>query len=603
MLPEMFSGSLTVCPVEMIPSEFIDDLLARTDIVDLIDQYVPLKKGGANYMACCPFHKEKSPSFSVSPGKQFYHCFGCGAHGSAIGFVMEYQGLSFTEAVQLLADRAGMAVPQVKGGRQENAEQRAARKQQQDSLEQTVQTAADFYTQQLSQHLQAQNYLQKRGLSAEIAKHYGIGYAPEGWQPLSQAFKDYPNPFLLASGMVVDNEGKQYDRFRHRIMFPIRAVSGRIIGFGGRVLDDSKPKYLNSPDTPLFDKGKNLYGLYEAREAIRDKGRVLVVEGYMDVVALAQFGIGYAVAALGTATTADHIKLLMRHSDDIYFCFDGDTAGKKAAWRALENALPQLQDGKSLHFLFLPEQHDPDSYIRQYGEKTFEDMLLHQSKPLSAYFWDALTEHSDLQTQEGKAELVKQAAPLLKQIAAPTLSFLLKQELSQKTGIDPANLAYLMGQAAPQKHVQARTYKLPQQDFRQPETVALPHKQIRTLLFNPQWAEYVVFPDYLALEGDLGCLAELANFFGSKTQATAAQAIEHYRDTIYAPTIEHIFSHTLYNQESFSDSSEEKLQEFRDGIVRLIQDAKNVQIEYLKQRSKVGLSSEEKKLLLQLLKK
>ena len=498
----------------MIPQDFIDDLIARTDIVDLIDQYVPLKKSGANYMACCPFHKEKSPSFSVSPSKQFYHCFSCGEHGSAIGFVMKYQGLGFVEAVQLLADRVGMVVPNVRGNNEDSAAHRAAKKQQQQTLENTVQAACEFYHQQLPLNSQAIDYTNKRGLTSDIITHYGIGYAPDGWQPLAQIFQPYPSVSLVESGMVLDNEGKHYDRFRHRLMFPIRNVSGQVIGFGGRVLDDSKPKYLNSPDTPLFDKGKNLYGLYEARQAIKDAGRILVVEGYMDVVALAQFGVGYAVAALGTATTAEHIKILFRQTDSVYFCFDGDGAGRKAAWRALENALPQLKDDKSLNFLFLPENHDPDSFVRAFGRKRFEEALLHESKPLSVYFWDALTENVDISHQEGKAELVKSAAPLLNQMTqAPALAYLLKQELSTKTGIDPSNLAYLMGQAAPRRHVEAKSYQLPPESFRQPETLTLVQKQIRALLLNPQWAQYVVFPDYLPLSGGLNALLALAKFY------------------------------------------------------------------------------------------
>lgn len=440
----------------MIPSDFIDELLAKTDIVDIIDEQVPLKKGGANYMACCPFHKEKTPSFSVSPTKQFYHCFSCGAHGSAIGFVMEHQGLSFPEAVQFLADRVGMIVPKVRG-QNDNPEVRAERKKKQQTLEETTAAAADFYAQQLKFNPAAKAYLDKRGLSAEVIAHYGLGYAPDGWQPLTQVFQPYPNTALVDTGMVIDNEGRYYDRFRHRIMFPIRNPRGQVIGFGGRVLDDSKPKYLNSPDTPLFDKGKNLYGLYEGRAAVKEVGRILVVEGYMDVVALAQFGVGYGVAALGTATTAEHVKILMRQADSIYFCFDGDSAGRKAAWRALENALPQLKDDKSLHFLFLPEEHDPDSYIRAYGKAQFEDALLNQSKPLSEYFWEHLSDGIHLNTQEGKAELVKTSSPLLAQITAPALAYLLKQRLSELVGIDPDNLAQLLGQEAPKRHVKQKT--------------------------------------------------------------------------------------------------------------------------------------------------
>lgn len=584
----------------MIPHDFIDDLLAKVDIVDIIDQYVPLKKGGANYMACCPFHKEKSPSFSVSPSKQFYHCFGCGAHGSAIGFIMEHQGLSFVEAVQFLADRVGMTVPNVRGENPISAEQRAAKKQHQHTLESTVQAACDFYRQQLTQNKQAQNYLQQRGLSPEIVAHYGIGYAPDDWRALAQIAQPYPNDFLLESGMVLDNDGKQYDRFRHRIMFPIRGVSGNVIGFGGRVLDDSKPKYLNSPDTPLFDKGKNLYGLYEARQAIKDADKIVVVEGYMDVVALAQFGVGYAVAALGTATTAEHIKLLFRHTDSVYFCFDGDEAGRKAAWRALENALPQLKDDKSLHFLFLPEQHDPDSFVREFGRARFEEALLHESKPLSEYFWDALTSGSDTRTQEGKAELVKHAAPLLRQITqAPALAYLLKQELSQITGIDPNNLAHLMGQAAPKRHVAAKSYKLPRESFRQPAPISLIQKQIRTLLLNPEWAEYVVFPDYLDTDDEFACLLALAQLYRERGALAAAQTLEHFRDSQFAPTLDYIFRHTLHNDEALLDSSAEKCQEFQDGIKKMVHELKREHINRLRQKG--NLSADEQRLLVQLL--
>lgn len=581
----------------MIPADFIDDLLAKTDIVDIIDQYVPLKKGGANYMACCPFHKEKSPSFSVSPNKQFYHCFGCGAHGSAIGFIMEYQGLSFTEAVQFLADRVGMIVPQ-HALTTESPERRQERKKQQQSLEHITQTAAEFYQQQLAQTPAAQHYLQQRGLTPEIIHTYGIGYAPNHWQTLSQIYQPYPQPLLIDSGMVIENEGKHYDRFRHRITFPIRNINGQIIGFGGRVLDDSKPKYLNSPDTPLFDKGKNLYGLYEARSAIRDKARVLVVEGYMDVVSLAQFGIHYAVAALGTATTAEHIKLLMRQTDNIYFCFDGDTAGQKAAWRALENALPQLKDDKSLHFLFLPEQHDPDSYIRQFGTARFEDALLHQSQPLSRYFWQGLSQNLNLASHEGKAELIKKATPLLQQITAPALSFLLKQELSQLSGIDLNNLAQLLGQVAPQRTVRPQHYHLPRESHRLPESLSLVQKQIRSLLHHPEWAKWVHLPDYLPIQNEAACLLALADFFKHQPK-TIAQALEHFRDSPFHLFIEHIIQESQKNDDIQAHTENDELA-FQEGIERLTQQLKQEQLDHLKQKGK-QLSPEEKKLLLHLL--
>lgn len=586
----------------MIPSEFIDELLAKVDIVDIIDEHVPLKKGGANYMACCPFHKEKSPSFSVSPHKQFYHCFGCGAHGSAIGFIMEYQGLSFTEAVQYLADRVGMTVPRTHG-RQENPEQRAERKKKQQTLEETTEAAAAFYRGRLKQDTRAQEYLRTRGLSPEIIEHYGLGYAPDGWQPLAQVFQPYPNTPLMESGMLVEKDGRHYDRFRDRIMFPIRNLRGQVIGFGGRVLDKGEPKYLNSPETPLFDKGRNLYGLHEGRAAVKEAGRILVVEGYMDVVALAQFGIGYGAAALGTATTADHIKLLMRQTDSIYFCFDGDRAGKKAAWRALENALPQLKDDKSLHFLFLPEEHDPDSYIRAYGKNRFEDALLNQSKPLSEYFWEHLSDGLNLNTQEGKAELVKTSSPLLAQITAPALGFLLRQRLAELVGIDSADLARLMGEESPKRQARQKNYKLPKETFRQPQMSTLAERQIRSLLINPAWASYIELPEYLTLTGDFACLANLAELIKSRPQPpTGAHILEHMRGSPYEATINRIFQSTLNDPETLEGSSEEDLANFRHGMTKLFNELKNTQIETLKEKNRqTGLNENEKKLLLALL--
>ena len=585
----------------MIPSDFIDELLAKVDIVDIIDEQVPLKKGGANYMACCPFHKEKTPSFSVSPTKQFYHCFSCGAHGSAIGFVMEHQGLSFPEAVQFLADRVGMVVPKVRG-QNDKPEIRAERKKKQQTLEETTAAAADFYAQQLKFNPTAKAYLDKRGLSAEVIAHYGLGYAPDGWQPLAQVFQPYPNTALVDTGMVIDNEGRHYDRFRHRIMFPIRNPRGQVIGFGGRVLDDSKPKYLNSPDTPLFDKGKNLYGLYEGRAAVKETGRILVVEGYMDVVALAQFGVGYGVAALGTATTAEHVKILMRQADSIYFCFDGDSAGRKAAWRALENALPQLKDDKSLHFLFLPEEHDPDSYIRAYGKAQFEDALLNQSKPLSEYFWEHLSDGINLNTQEGKAELVKTSSPLLAQITAPALAYLLKQRLSELVGIDPDNLARLLGQEAPKRHVKQKSYKLPPISVKQPVMLTLVQRQIRSLLINPDWAAYIDLPDYLVLDGDFACLANLAESIKNHAAVPeTAQVLEYMRGSPYEETINRIF-HSTHQSEEMNSSSEEDCENFQIGMKKLLNELKYSQIEALKQKSlKSGLGESEKKLLLSLL--
>lgn len=422
----------------MIPESFIQELISRVDIVDVIDKWVPLKKAGANYSACCPFHKEKSPSFTVSPVKQFYHCFGCGAHGTAIGFVMEYQGLSFIEAVHELAKLAGMIVPQeTKPAETGQNTNQPSRKAHSPDMHEALQAASRYYRHQLRQSQRAIQYLKQRGLSGEIAAQFQIGYAPAEWQNLANVFPDYEAEVLTEVGLVIENEqGRRYDRFRDRIMFPIHNQKGQIIGFGGRVIESSadNPKYLNSPETPLFQKGYELYGLFLARRAIREAEVALVVEGYMDVVALAQFGIGYAVAALGTATTPAHISKLMRQSEHIVFCFDGDAAGQKAAWRAAMNALPALTDQLRLSFLFLPETHDPDSYIREYGKAGFEQAL-QTALPLSQYLLQQLTKENPLRSQEDRVKLLNACEPILKEIRAQKLSLLLRKEIAQKTGI------------------------------------------------------------------------------------------------------------------------------------------------------------------------
>lgn len=416
----------------MIPDSFIQDLLNRIDIVDVIDRSVPLKKAGANYSACCPFHNEKSPSFTVSPTKQFYHCFGCGAHGSAIGFVMEYQGISFVEAVHELAKSVGMIVPQ------ETRPAEVARAKVIPGLQEVMQQAANYYKAELKKSSRAIEYLKGRGLSGQVAARFQVGYAPAGWQSLETVFSDYRHEVLQTAGLVIDNEqGRRYDRFRDRIMFPIHDQKGQVIGFGGRVLestDAAGAKYLNSPETPLFQKGQELYGLFLARRAIREAGRVLVVEGYMDVVALAQYGIEYAVAALGTATTPTHITKLMRQTDDIIFCFDGDNAGRSAAWRAAMNALPALKDGLRLSFLFLPAEHDPDSYVREFGKETFE-ALMEQALPLSQYLVQELSAKNPLQSQEDRVQFLNEAEPILKQIQAPRLALLLRKRIAELADI------------------------------------------------------------------------------------------------------------------------------------------------------------------------
>ncbi len=407
----------------MIPDSFKQDLLNRVDVVELIERYVPLKKGGANYVACCPFHSEKSPSFTVSPTKQFYHCFGCGAHGNAISFLMEYQGLGYVEAVKELADSVGMKMPEF---------ERSGRKEAPgpDLLE-IMERASRYYREQLKESTAAIDYLKGRGLTGKIAARFGIGYAPAGWQSLQSVFTDYEGKALKEAGLVIDAEGgRRYDRFRDRIMFPILSQRGAVIGFGGRVLGAGEPKYLNSPETPLFEKGRELYGLPQARDAIRAKTRVVVVEGYMDAVALAQHGIEYAVATLGTATSPVHLQKLFRMIDEVVFCFDGDAAGRRAAWHALEVSLPVLADNKAVRFMFLPAEDDPDSFVRARGAAEFEAMVA-DARPLSDYLLSELRARVDMKTPEGRARLIAEGKPLLKRVAAPALQLQLLRQLSE----------------------------------------------------------------------------------------------------------------------------------------------------------------------------
>lgn len=427
----------------MIPNDFLQTLLSRVDIVEVIDHYVPLKKAGANYAACCPFHNEKSPSFTVSPSKQFYHCFGCGAHGTAIGFLMEYAGKSFPDAVADLAREVGLEVP-----RDERPGDAARRGEAQD-LSALLVTAATFYRAQLKDTPRAIDYLKDRGLTGTVAARFGIGYAPDGWQPLAAAFTDYEATGLETAGLVITGDGgKRYDRFRDRIMFPIHDGRGQVIGFGGRVLGSGEPKYLNSPETPLFSKGRELYGLYLARNAIRDAGRVVVVEGYMDVVALAQHGVEYAVATLGTATTPTHVQKLFRLTDTVVFCFDGDNAGRKAAWRALENTLPVLTDGKNAQFLFLPDGNDPDDFVRQRGREAFES-LVKEALPLSAFLLRELAAQHPPTSAEGRAALAAAAKPHLAALGAPILAALVRRELAALTGLPEGEMRNLLPQAPP----------------------------------------------------------------------------------------------------------------------------------------------------------
>jgi DNA primase len=400
----------------VIPDSFKQDLLNRVDIVDVVSRYVQLKKGGANYLGLCPFHGEKTPSFTVSPAKQFYHCFGCAAHGNAIGFLMAYAGLGYVDAVKDLAAAVGMQVPEVRAPGPEEA----ARKERETDLYAVMEKAMDFYRAELKKSPPAIEYLKRRGLTGEIAARFRIGYAPDDWQALKSVFKEYSESPLVECGLVIENEGKRYDRFRDRIMFPIFSARGAVVGFGGRVIADGEPKYLNSPETPLFEKGREVYGLVQARDSIRSAGRALVVEGYMDVVALAQFDVGYAVATLGTATTPVHVSKLLKLADELVFCFDGDAAGRKAAWRALEVSLPLALDHKPLRFLFLPEGEDPDTYVRGHGKEGFEK-LAGEAQTLSQFLLGELRSQSDLGTAEGRSRFLAEARPHVQRIAAPAL--------------------------------------------------------------------------------------------------------------------------------------------------------------------------------------
>jgi DNA primase len=431
-----------------IPQSFIQELLSRVDVVDIVGKYVQLKKGGANFMGLCPFHGEKSPSFSVSPTKQFFHCFGCGKNGNAIGFLMEHAGMTFIEAVKDLAQQTGMVVPEEQQSPEDRAKA-AAQKAKQDSLSDVLEKAGDAYREQLRITPHAVEYLKGRGLSGQIAKRFGLGYAPEGWRSLASIFPKYDDPLLAESGLVIVNEedDKRYDRFRDRIMFPIRNIKGECIGFGGRVIGSGTPKYLNSPETPVFHKGRELYGLYEAREALHSAGYVLVTEGYMDVVALAQLGFANAVATLGTACTPDHVQKLFRFTDSVVFSFDGDGAGRRAARKALDGALPYATDVRSIKFLFLPAEHDPDSYVREFGQEAFAEQI-QQAMPLSRFLIDAASVDCNLQTAEGRARLSSQARPLWQLLPDGALKQQLLSELAQLIQLETAGLEKLWGQQA-----------------------------------------------------------------------------------------------------------------------------------------------------------
>jgi DNA primase len=435
----------------MIPQSFIDDLLSRVDAAELIGRYVPLKRKGGNMHGLCPFHKEKSPSFTVSISKQFYHCFGCGKNGTALGFVIEHLGMTFPQAVEMLSTGQGLVVPQDDSRPQ--AESTALPKEKRQALSARMEEAKKFYRWGLGQSQEARDYLKGRGLNGEIAAHFGIGYVPGDRQNLKQVFADYEtSPELIECGLVsVPDEGSRdgsrmgrFDRFKARVMFPIRNIRGEIIGFGGRIIGQGEPKYLNSPETPIFAKGNELYGLFEARQDIRSKGYALVTEGYMDVVGLAQFGYRNAVATLGTAVTATHVQLLYKHTDRVVFAFDGDSAGRKAAWRALEASLPYMQDGRRIEFLFLPAEHDPDSFLREKGVPAFESALS-QAVALSEYLSEEVASRYDLSKAEGKAEAAAMLSPLIKKVRPGAYRSALISGLAESWGLTDDQLEQYVG--------------------------------------------------------------------------------------------------------------------------------------------------------------
>lgn len=563
----------------LIPREFINDLLLRVDIVDLIDSHVPLKKAGSNYMARCPFHNEKSPSFSVNRNKQFYHCFGCGVSGNAVSFLMDYSHLGFVEAIEELASFVGIDLPREAGTSQFSPQQDNLKE-----LYQLLDEVARFYAAQLrAANPQAQpaiTYLKNRGVSGQIAKTFWLGYAPEQWDTL---LKQFPEKALLELGLLVKNDnGKQYERFRGRVMFPIRDKRGRVIGFGGRVLDNSQPKYMNSPESSVFTKGQHVYGIYELLQKNSKPGRILVVEGYMDVIALAQFGIDYAVATLGTATSKAHIDLLFRISSELVFCFDGDKAGQQAAWRATEAALPSLRDGRQVRIMLLPEGHDPDSLVRAEGVENFVRRVS-SAQALSDYFFAHFTTALDLSTMEGRAKLAATAKPYIEQLPQGIFRQMMEsqlKQLSQATELEFSQIPTTLNQ----------TLDKPKPKIKKqlsPARVA-----IALLLQNPHLAESVVekIPEWEGLEfPGLDVLKILLhNIFNYPTANTGA-LVEIYRGLVEEKTMKTLASWAFLFPESGIAA------EFSDAIDNLIAQAKQAKItQLLEKENHHGLSAAEK---------
>ncbi|MGI2954013.1 DNA primase [Vibrio alginolyticus] len=579
-----------------IPRSFIDDLLARLDIVDIIDARVKLKKKGKNYGACCPFHNEKTPSFSVSQEKQFYHCFGCGAHGNAIDFLMEFDRLEFVEAIEELASYLGLDVPreQRSGGNGSFQSGPQASSSEKRNLYDLMGSIAQFYRNQLKQPVSkvAIEYLKDRGLSGEIVQKFGIGYVADEWDLVRKNFGQNKEnqDMLVTGGMLIENDkGNRYDRFRGRVMFPIRDRRGRVIGFGGRVLGDGTPKYLNSPETPIFHKGKELYGLYEVLQAYREPPQILVVEGYMDVVALAQYGVDYSVASLGTSTTGDHLQVLFRQTSTVVCCYDGDRAGREAAWRAMENALPYLTDGRQLKFMFLPDGEDPDSYIRQNGKQAFEQQVSN-AMPLSEFMFSSLTQQVDMSTKEGMAKLSTLAVPLIDKVPGGTLRLYLRELLGRRLGlVDERQLQQLISK-------QGKEDKRPQ-----------PHKEIKRTPMREVIALLIQNPQYVSMVPDLTSVRDLPipglSLFVDvldKCQAhphiNTGQLLEHWRNSQNETLLSRLASWDI----PLDEDNQEEI--FLDSLDKIIAQCVEKQIENLQAKARsVGLSAEEKRELLALM--
>jgi len=596
---------------QRIPQTFIDDLLSRVDIIDVIDKRVPLKKAGREYKACCPFHGEKTPSFTVSQQKQFYHCFGCGAHGSAISFLMEFENLSFPEAIRELAEGAGIAMPV--SDPKENSNAPSAPPQLFDLMEK----ASQYYRLQLKGAERAIHYLKGRGLSGQTVANFEIGYAPEGWHHLDHALAGKNQAVrqqLEQGGMLIKRDnGEMYDRFRDRIMFPIRDRRGRTIAFGGRILDKGEPKYLNSPETPIFHKGSELYGLYQARQANRDLDKLIVVEGYMDVVALAEHGINYAVATLGTAITDAHLNLLMRHCQQVIFCFDGDRAGRQAAWRAVETALPKLSQGLQLKFLFLPEGEDPDTMVRNIGKQAFEE-LLEKAQAFSQFFFENLLRQADIRGLDGQAKLLQIARPLLDKVQDKAMLQWLVTRLAEIVKMPTEELYFgLKGRDIPpqpasqpqEKSWKKGNWQKGKSRFTPPPATPGKREQpspvrsaITLLLHRPSLAGQIeISPllQQLELPGTR-LLLDLLEFLHHRPHITTGAILEHWRHTPEGKSLS-----KLATQENLL-TEDNVTQEFLDTIRTLEKKSVEQQLDHLLKKSTlVGLDDQEKQLLNQLL--